>query len=534
MAAEPAKDEYSFFAAITEFFGVAEFFGLQDIFNYFWGEREAVVNPAEYRGPGLHKSFYLEKHEGSCSARYDRNKEGQVGKGSFGTVISLTNKATKSAAVSKVIRKDGDEVSARNEIAVLQSLDHANILRMVAHFEDDHTFVIVLERLGGKDLQHEVESSLSGLSMKEAASCIRQVLMAVNYMHSLPVPIVHRDLKPANIMKLSRSRLADIKVIDFGQATPLKTGTDLKVVCGTPLFMAPEIFDQKYGKEVDIWAIGLMLYYVLTKQVPFPTPMVRNFTDLAGMVRRYTPSFPSKHGWSSCRHATAKAFITEILQQEPSNRPTASQALRSGFIVKNSKAKSFSWWRPPSKKLLKSLGEFRALPAVIKAILLMAATSMDQGGLAKMRHQFQAVDLDSDGTISLQELESLLARGGGQSNKRSGQSQEMAEAMNLGKNGRISFTEFAALWLHSRLETSGECLRHAFCVLDRDNDGRVSQADILWSLGPGDRLRMQGGCADPAAEVARIFPTSAAMDFQAFHGYVMDCQKVSKAPQTSL
>jgi len=469
------------------------------------------VDTAGIRGPGIHKHDFT-------GLRTERFKElytvhGELGRGSFGRVLAVTQKATGQQAVCKVISKakfvSQDKNIVRNEIEIVRTLDHPNIIRIFEYFEDAQAFYIIFERIAGADLQEEVSQSTRGLPEAVVARYIRQVLLAINYCHSLPHPVVHRDIKPANVMRLGKGRNYEVKVIDYGLGALQLKDADLKKVCGTPVFMAPEVFQGRYGKEADIWSIGMTTYYLLAKELPFPQSVSKRFQDFRAFLDRWRLSFPSEHGWGSRRMRSARDLIRGMIVHDPMHRLTAAQALRSEFIMRNMPSVGLGW-RGHSTKLVGGLSGYALAPPVLRVVLLMAACQVDQAQMGKMKRQFVAIDQDCDGFIALQDLEELLKKRGD-----SAPATDVLQVVDLDRDGVIGFTEYVAAWLYSRLRNDTSCLRYAFEIFDEDGDGLVSRKDVIRGLNT-PQLRMLGGTAALAQELSDIFPSGNLFDFTQF------------------
>jgi calcium-dependent protein kinase len=271
--------------------------------------------------------------------------------------------------------------------------------------------------------------------------------------------------------------------------------------------MAPEVFNGLYGKEADIWSIGMTAYYLLTREFPFST--AGRWEDVAENVRTFQLEFPREQGWSSRRLRPARDLIRALLAVDVTVRLTAPQALRSEFIVRHAPAPGLGW-RGYSKKLVEGFPGYAAAPNVLRVLLLVTACQMDQTQMGKMKRQFMDIDADGDGFITRDDLAKLL-----QHRSTGSDPVELLHIADIDGDGAIGFTEFVAAWLYGRLGEDKECVRHAFELLDSDSDGLVSREDILRGLNT-KQLGELGGSRSLAEDVADVFPTGKRLDCRSF------------------
>jgi serine/threonine protein kinase len=200
-----------------------------------------------------------------------------LGKGSFGSVWSAVHIKVKAPCAVKIVtKKKLKEMKVyqelmMNELKVLEETNHPNIPRVFELFEDHNNYYIITELISGGNMLEKM-MELETMSESQVVNVIKQVLLPVNYMHSNR-QMTHRDIKLENLLCMpsaNRHEPLTVKLTDFGFATYLKMGEELKLPLGSPLYMAPEIIERRpYDHRVDTWAIGVMAYICLTGTPPF-------------------------------------------------------------------------------------------------------------------------------------------------------------------------------------------------------------------------------------------------------------------------
>lgn len=219
----------------------------------------------------------------------------------------------------------------RNEIAVLKrvSMGHRNILTLVDYFETLNNLYLVTDLALGGELFDRICRKGSYYE-SDAASLILATLSAVAYLHDHG--IVHRDLKPENLLFRTPEDNADLLIADFGLSRIMDEEQFhvLTTTCGTPGYMAPEIFKKTgHGKPVDVWAIGVITYFLLCGYTPFDRDS--NLEEMqAILVADY--SFTPVEYWRGVSES-ARDFIRRCLTIDQSQRITAHQALSHPFVA---------------------------------------------------------------------------------------------------------------------------------------------------------------------------------------------------------
>nr|XP_027199848.1 calcium/calmodulin-dependent protein kinase type 1-like [Dermatophagoides pteronyssinus] len=221
----------------------------------------------------------------------------------------------------------GKEDSLDNEIKVLRKLKHKNIVQLVETFEDRNKVYLVMELVTGGELFDRIVEKGS-YTEKDASLLIKQILEAVDYMHSQGV--VHRDLKPENLLYYSQSEDSKIMISDFGLSKMEESGV-MATACGTPGYVAPEVLAQKpYGKSVDVWSIGVIAYILLCGYPPFYD---ENDANLFAQILKGDFEFDSPY-WDDISDS-AKDFIRHLICVDVSKRYTCKDALLHPWISGN-------------------------------------------------------------------------------------------------------------------------------------------------------------------------------------------------------
>jgi serine/threonine protein kinase/Ca2+-binding EF-hand superfamily protein len=253
----------------------------------------------------------------------------ELGRGRFSVVCECVHKITGEHCAVKIIDKatiePEEKVLLRTEIAVLKLVDHPNIIRMEGLYESKSQIYIVMEMLKGGELFERIVGR-PRFTEAEALKLIRPLLESVAYLHDLG--IVHRDLKPENI--LCGEELEDLKIADFGLSKMVLPKEKMDSACGTLSYVAPEVLTmQGYGKEADLWSVGVIMFLLLCGKLPFDgedhNEIIR-CTIQADM--KVNPTV-----WAKLT-SEAQDLISSLLNKDPKERITARDSLRHPFFAK--------------------------------------------------------------------------------------------------------------------------------------------------------------------------------------------------------
>ncbi|TRY96634.1 hypothetical protein DNTS_024256 [Danionella cerebrum] len=236
----------------------------------------------------------------------------------------------------KFLKKDGRKVrkAAKNEIMILKMVKHPNILQLIDAFETRKEFFIIQELATGGDVFDWILDQ-GNYTERDAANVIRQVLEAVAYIHSLN--IVHRNLKLENLMYYRESNHNKVVLRDF-YLSRFENGS-LTEPCGTPEYLAPEVVARhRYGRPVDCWAVGVIMYILLSGNPPFYDETEEENTDMHNRIifcRIVAGEFEFDSPYWDDISPSAKELVCRLMDVDQMLRITAQDALSHTWIAGN-------------------------------------------------------------------------------------------------------------------------------------------------------------------------------------------------------
>ena len=262
-----------------------------------------------------------------------------IGKGKFGVVNLGIHKKTQQQVAVKIINKDSiktteDKELVRIEIGILKLCHHPNVVRLLDHLENEDYIFIVTEYIEGGTLGQYFKKRNFNFSERQASSIMSQIANGVKYLHKYG--IVHRDLKPDNIMITQQNDFGIIKIMDFGLSKIVSTQEKMVDGYGTLSYVAPEVLLRTpYNKEVDIWSMGVILYYMLCGHLPFKG---NKEVVIAEKIVNDDLEFDEDE-WE-VRSKRVRDLITSCLKKEPEERITIDEFLNHPWFKKLMKPKN--------------------------------------------------------------------------------------------------------------------------------------------------------------------------------------------------
>ncbi|AWP03996.1 myosin light chain kinase 2 skeletal/cardiac muscle-like [Scophthalmus maximus] len=258
---------------------------------------------------------------------YTINWQEVLGGGRFGQVHKCIENSSGLTLAAKVIKARGQKEKevVKNEIQVMNNLDHANLIQLYAAYESRNDIILVLEYVGGGELFDRIIDENYTLMELDALVFIRQICEGLQHMHKMY--ILHLDLKPENILCVSRVT-NKIKIIDFGLARIYKPREKLRVNFGTPEFLAPEVINYDFVSfNTDMWSLGVITYMLLSGLCPF---LGDDDNQTLNNILACQWNFEEQEFIDTSEEA--KDFISRLLIVNKSWRMGASESLRHPWL----------------------------------------------------------------------------------------------------------------------------------------------------------------------------------------------------------
>ncbi|XP_018431743.1 PREDICTED: calcium/calmodulin-dependent protein kinase type II subunit gamma isoform X6 [Nanorana parkeri] len=293
----------------------------------------------------------------------------ELGKGAFSVVRRCVKKSTNQEFAAKIINTK--KLSARDhqklerEARICRLLKHPNIVRLHESISEEGFHYLVFDLVTGGELFEDIVAR-EYYSEADASHCIHQILESVQHIHQHD--IVHRDLKPENLLLASKCKGAAVKLADFGLAIEVQGDQQAWFgFAGTPGYLSPEVLRKDpYGKPVDIWACGVILYILLVGYPPF---WDEDQHKLYQQIKAGAYDFPSPE-WDTVT-PEAKNLINQMLTINPAKRITADQALKHPWVCQRSTVASMMH-RQETVECLRKFNARRKLKGAILTTMLVS------------------------------------------------------------------------------------------------------------------------------------------------------------------
>ena len=303
--------------------------------------------PASFEDINLTNSMIVSESS-STDPDQDYKKLNCLGESQDTAVYRVQHKLTDEIRAMKVIkkstadrvRKEEDENKEdneiKNEINILRSLDHPNVLKIFEFYSNKESYSIVTEFCEGGDLFQEIVDK-GPFREKYCAFVMYQILSAINHCHTLN--IIHRDLKPENILIVDKDKneFPRIKICDFGTSKIFERGITQRKAVGSPYYMAPEVLQKNYTEKCDIWSCGVILYILLSARPPFGGEDDEEIIESVQSGRIDLSSPPFNRVTKACLD-----LLKKLLTIDPTKRISAQEALNHKWFKDNTAKEIFN------------------------------------------------------------------------------------------------------------------------------------------------------------------------------------------------
>ena len=428
----------------------------------------------------LLKPLRIKNNEISCTfIKKIYSFEQTLGKGSYGVVRMgcLKFDPSKKFAIkildkARIIEKP---YMLEREIAILLKLDHPNIINFIEAYQDFKYFYLVMEYCsGGELLDHIVKKR--HLKEKETMVIMQKIFSAVNYFHNKK--IVHRDLKPENILFTDSSSSAEPKIIDFGLGNykeGFSNNNTFQTKVGTPLYVAPEVLKENYTTKCDIWALGIIMYLLLSGNHPF---VCKTEHELYAKIKKGKVNFDGEE-WSTIS-IFAKKLILKLLEVDPNKRYSAKQALQHPWFTKDLNLVEKDSPHPIGRNVLNMLKNIKKNSSKFKKeVLKVFVNQMNEKEILEIKKAFQVLDSDNTGYLTASQLLQVMKENNvGTSEEEVRKIMKHMKYLEDSQEGRINYHDFLTATLDSKLYINEQKLWNLFKYFDVSNKNEINVENL--------------------------------------------------------
>ena len=403
-----------------------------------------------------------------------------LGVGTYGQVFLVQNKYTKEYFAMKEIPKTSEDLLSDNEIMdeieILKNLDHPDIVRITEFYNTENSYYLINEYCKYGELYEQVKNEFSETQI---AVMFRQILSGIAYLHSNN--IIHRDLKLENILinDIEKSITTNedlflVKIIDFGTAKIFDKNKMPRAIVGSIYYIAPEVILKKYGKECDMWSLGVILYMFIVGHAPFDG---RSNRDIMEKIKggKY---LKNEKRWKKASNEV-KDLINKLLVLEPEKRLTAFEALRHPwFKVSNSNILYNNISKEEVLNCISNLLNYSIKSKFEELVLAYIVHNLPRPKQAKSCIKlFKLANKNEDGKLLRNELKQTLLNFVSEEFLQN--FDDIFSLLDGDNNDYIDYEEFLRATLDRKLLVNERILRLAFRFFDKEKIGVISKDRIM-------------------------------------------------------
>jgi len=381
-------------------------------------------------------------------------------------------------------------------------LDHPNICKLLATFEEGRNLYFIMELCeGGELFDRIIENGF--VSERTTSIILAQVCSALSYAHGRG--IAHRDIKPENVVFCTKDRDDNrIKLIDWGLATNFEGGMTKAV--GSMTYAAPEVIssqDRKaYSEACDLWSVGVLTYVMLCGKPPFWGSREQHYK--AARAERY----PFRDDPWDKMNPEAKDFVKNLLKANPAARTPIGQAAKHPWLLSAPTEGSTE----NTGSVLSNLKNFAGQSTFSRLCITAVARQLDHAHLKDIHKVFREMDADGNGVLSIEEVTTALRKLNGDTGAEMDLKdvEELFKKLDADGSKTIDYTEFCAAGLGQKTSSQDDVIWAAFKTFDLDNSGWISVENLKTILDSADVKDVWSSnvCEEVGQEIIQKFDTN--------------------------
>ena len=424
----------------------------------------------------------------------DYKKLNQLGHGQYGTVFEVKHRITDIIRAMKVVKKNTkrspeEEADILNETKILKTMDHPNIVKIFEFYSNDDNYSIIMENCKEGSLFKEIKKS-GPFDEKYTAYVMYQLFFAINYYNGMN--LIHRDIKPENILISSKNKennYPNIKICDFGMSKIVEKQAIQNKVVGSLYYIAPEVLNRNYNEKCDLWSCGVIMYFLLTKKIPFYSTFNDEIIDL--IKKGVYDKTPLEKLSNNC-----KDLLEKLLTLDVNKRISVKECLQHPWIKDDFKCKELYnkiFDERVVLRLLNNLKKYKKNSILQETALAFLVHNFPQmKDVVNACKLFNQIDLNGDGKISAKELY-LGLKERLNSDTLEDDVRNIFANLDMNNDGYIEYEEFVRASVSKEKFMGENVLKFAFRFFDKDDSGKITFKEIetVFKNSVTDKVHME-------------------------------------------